>query len=366
MHIRYVLLAFLLSFPLGAEAQITLDASSFPLQIGTSSYASLSTSNEDGSNTAALEALIAQSGPDQTYDLTGITFETQIAGEIEVEAGATGPAAAAEPLNQASLTATFPFMIDEGGVTAEGLIYFYHLVTDEASYELGSFFLGESDGMNISLAILNTPSGHLDATFPYTFGSMWSSTYTQVLNFDGFEFESDVSETAEVDGWGTLLIPGVETGVPVLRVKVTTAITTNGVTTTDVCYEMRTAQPVTASICEGNPTVSEPPTADVARLGMVSTSEEEQSEPLAVALAPAYPNPAGDAVTLAYEIEQAGSVDLVVYDVLGREVVRVVEGVQAAGRHVETVDTSGLAPGIYVARLTVDGQHWTRRLTIAR
>ncbi|MEP0546003.1 MAG: T9SS type A sorting domain-containing protein [Rhodothermales bacterium] len=366
MRLRYVYLFALLVLPFQAEAQITLDESDFPLRIGTNPYVSLSTSNVDGSNTVALETLIAQVGPNQTYDFTGVTFEDQIDGEITVEAGATGPAAAAEPLNQASLTATFPFMVDEGGVTAEGTIYFYHLVTEEASVELGSFFLGESGGMNIALAILNTPDGQLDATFPTAFGSMWSSDFTQVINFDGFEIESDVSETAEVDGWGTLLVPGIEAGVPALRVKVTTTITTNGITTTDVCYELRSNQPVAASVCEGDEMVEEPPTADIARLGSVSTAGEVGSEPLVAALAPAFPNPARDAVTLTYDVPQAGAVALVVYDVLGRDVLRVVDGAQPAGRYAETLDTGGLAPGVYIARLTVDGQHWTRRLTIAR
>ena len=366
MNYRYIYALILFALPLGAQAQITLDASSFPLRIGTSSYANLSTSNEDGSNTAALEAIIAQVGPNQTYDLTGVTFETQLDGEITVEAGATGPAAVAEPLNQASLTATFPFMVNEGGVTAEGTIYFYHLVTDESAIELGSFFLGVADGMNVSLAILNTPSGRLDATFPFTSGSMWSSAYTQVINFSGFEIESDVSETAEVDGWGALVVPGVEGSIPVLRVKVTTSITTTGITTTDVCYEFRSDQPVTASVCEGDSSVSGPPTADVARLGAVSTDGETDSEPLAAGLAPAYPNPVLSTVTLAYDVPQTGTVKLVVYDLLGRPVMQVVEGVRAAGRHAETLDTSSLVSGVYIVRLTVDGQHETQRLTIAR
>jgi hypothetical protein len=364
MNLRYALFLLLLALPLDAEAQISLDASDFPLRIGTNPYVSLSTSNEDDSNTAALEALIARSGPNQTYDFTGITFEDQIDGEITVEEGATGPAAAAEPLNQASLTAIFPFMVDEGGVTAEGTIYFYHLVTDEAAYELGSFFLGESGGMNIALAILNTPSGRLDATFPTSFGSTWSSAFTQVINFDGFEIESNVSEMAEVDGWGTLLVPGIEGGVPALRVKVTTAITTNGITTTDVCYELRSNQPVSASVCEGDAAFGEPPTADLTRVGAVSTDQEGSGGPLVAALDAAYPNPASESVTLTYDVARSGEVGLVLFDVLGREVLRVVDGVQAAGRHAETLDTGSLAPGVYVARLTVGGQHWTRRLTI--
>lgn len=361
---RYAMSILLLALPLGAEAQITLDTSDYPFQLGDNTFVNLSTSNEDGANTTALEALIAQAGPAQTYDMTGITFEDELSGTIQVDEGAAGPAAEAEPLDQATLTASFPFVFDEEGTTAEGTIYFYNRVTEEAAYELGSFFLGEADGKNVAVAILNTPDGRQDAAFPYTFGSMWSSAFTQVIDFSGFEITSDVSETSEVDGWGRLVAPGL--AVSVLRVKVTTEITTFGSTSTTVCYEFRSAQPVAASVCEGNTAFEEPPTATLSLLGSVSTETEESGAPVVTTLAPAYPNPARDVVTLEYVVPKGGAVELTLYDVLGRPVRRVVEGARSAGPHTETLDVYGLAPGVYVARLTVNGQHWTRRVTIAR
>lgn len=363
---RYAMLLLLCAPLVTAEAQITLDQADFPLQLGSNPFVNFTTSNEDGTNTAAIDALIALSGPGQTYDFTGITFEEQTSGTITVEAGATGPAAAVEPLNQASLTAVFPFVFSEDDQTVEGTIHFYHLVTEDEAYELGSFFLGETDGMNLALLVTNEPAGRLDAVFPYAFGSMWSSMFTQTINFDGFEFSSEVDETAEVDGWGTLVVPGIEGGVPALRVKVTTEITTNGITTTDVCYEMRSSEPVVASVCEGNVMFGNPPTADFARLGQVSTAGEEGSGPMVAALDAAYPNPARDAVVLGYTVSRSGKFELVLYDVLGRPVRRVFEGTRAAGAHVETIDVSGLAPGFYLARLTVGGEQWVRSVRVVR
>jgi len=366
MKRRYVALCLLYALPFAAAAQITLDRADFPLQVGSNPYVSLTTENEAGTNTAVLEALIAQSGPGQTYNMTSIAFETEVAGTIDVEPGATGPAAEVPPLDQASLTAIFPFVFDEDDLTVEGMIYFYHLVMDEAAYELGSFFLGDTGDQTIALLVTNTPDGQLDATFPYTVGSMWSSLFTQTIDFDGFEIASEVEEMSEVDGWGTLLIPDVEGGVPALRVKVTTVINTNGVESTDVCYEFRTAQPVAASVCEGNTQFGDPPTADLNRLGTVATSGEGGSEPLAAALGAAYPNPASDVVKLDYVVPQSGNAELVLYDVLGRRVRQVFATSRPAGVYSEVIDVSGLTPGLYLARYTVKGEQWVRPLRVVR
>jgi hypothetical protein len=59
-------------------------------------------------------------------------------------------------------------------------------------------------------------------------------------------------------------------------------------------------------------------------------------------------------------------VRLGVFDLLGREVAVLLDGVRPAGRHAAALDASALAPGAYVARLTVGGQAVTRRLVVAR
>jgi hypothetical protein len=55
-----------------------------------------------------------------------------------------------------------------------------------------------------------------------------------------------------------------------------------------------------------------------------------------------------------------------VYDVLGREVARLVDGEQDAGHHTATLDGRRLAAGTYLARLVVGELAFTRRLTLAR
>ncbi len=69
-----------------------------------------------------------------------------------------------------------------------------------------------------------------------------------------------------------------------------------------------------------------------------------------------YPNPFNPATTIRYELSSATPVSLPVYDLLGREVVRLVEGYQQPGIHESNWDgndTVGhpLTSGIYIARL---------------
>jgi len=90
--------------------------------------------------------------------------------------------------------------------------------------------------------------------------------------------------------------------------------------------------------------------------------------PSAVSFAPPSPMPARGPVRLAYALPRAAHVTLAIHDVLGRRVRTLAVGeVAAAGRHSTVWDGRGetgetLAPGIHVARLTVDGVTYTRRI----
>ena len=63
---------------------------------------------------------------------------------------------------------------------------------------------------------------------------------------------------------------------------------------------------------------------------------------------------------------EAGQVRLSVYDALGREVARLVDGVVPAGRHTAVFDGGGLASGVYVARLEAERAIATRRMVLVR
>ncbi|HEX7343567.1 MAG TPA: T9SS type A sorting domain-containing protein, partial [bacterium] len=71
----------------------------------------------------------------------------------------------------------------------------------------------------------------------------------------------------------------------------------------------------------------------------------------------ASPNPFNPTTTLSFELPQAGSVKLSVYNVTGREVATLVNGWRDAGNHEVTFDATGLASGLYVYQLTAGDFH---------
>src|SRR5690606_18976751 len=91
-----------------------------------------------------------------------------------------------------------------------------------------------------------------------------------------------------------------------------------------------------------------------------------QTLPEVVALHPAAPNPFGQATTLRFDLPEAGPVRLVVYDVLGRAVARLVDGEVEAGFHAVVLDGRGLASGPYVVRLEAGGAAAVQRITLVR
>ena len=82
-----------------------------------------------------------------------------------------------------------------------------------------------------------------------------------------------------------------------------------------------------------------------------------------------YPNPFNPSTIVGFSISGAHTgtpVQLRVFDILGREVAVLVDGLMPAGTHQVTFDASGLASGIYMYRLTSGGQSITRRMILIK
>ena len=78
------------------------------------------------------------------------------------------------------------------------------------------------------------------------------------------------------------------------------------------------------------------------------------------------PNPARGRTSLAFSLPKDTTVDLAVYDVAGRRVATLAEGAHAAGRHEVAFDASGVAAGVYWARLVAPGVHESQRIVLVR
>ncbi len=70
------------------------------------------------------------------------------------------------------------------------------------------------------------------------------------------------------------------------------------------------------------------------------------------ALSQNYPNPFNPTTAISYQLSAVSRVSLRVYDILGRQVATLAEGIEQAGPHNVTFHASGLASGTYFARFT--------------
>jgi len=97
-----------------------------------------------------------------------------------------------------------------------------------------------------------------------------------------------------------------------------------------------------------------------------AVEQAEVTLPARFGLEQNYPNPFNPVTQISYELPQAAPVRLAVYDLLGREVAVLAEGLQPAGRHQISVDARGWSTGTYLYRLTQGGRTLTRKMLLMR
>jgi tetratricopeptide (TPR) repeat protein len=84
-------------------------------------------------------------------------------------------------------------------------------------------------------------------------------------------------------------------------------------------------------------------------------SKEETSA--TIALLDNYPNPFNPSTIISYQLPVTSQVSIRIYDMLGREVVVLADGIKGAGTYTASFDGSHLASGIYFARFTATPQN---------
>jgi hypothetical protein len=101
--------------------------------------------------------------------------------------------------------------------------------------------------------------------------------------------------------------------------------------------------------------------------GATSTAAEGEAEaPVRFALEGNYPNPFNPATTIRFALPRAGPARLAVYDVLGREVARLVDGPLADGWHAVTWQAGGAGSGVYYYCLEAGTFRQTRAMMLVK
>lgn len=79
-----------------------------------------------------------------------------------------------------------------------------------------------------------------------------------------------------------------------------------------------------------------------------------------------YPNPFNPSTTIRYQIAESGLVTLIVYDMLGREIITLVNEELSAGKHEANFDASGFNSGVYFYRLKAGSFVETKKMVLMK
>ncbi len=103
--------------------------------------------------------------------------------------------------------------------------------------------------------------------------------------------------------------------------------------------------------------------------GQATQTENDERTPPRIRfphLLQTYPNPFNPSTTIMFELARDAYVTLDVYDVMGREVLRLVDGRRGAGRHYVRWNAAAVPSGVYVYRLKAGRLSRTKRMILLR
>ena len=119
-----------------------------------------------------------------------------------------------------------------------------------------------------------------------------------------------------------------------------------------VCFRTVTLYGTSEAVCEHGP--------------IYPVSVESDEVPNDISLSQNYPNPFNPSTTVTYTLDRTGPVEISVYDLSGRIVSTLVDGVRPAGNHEAWFSADDLPTGSYIYRLQAGTETLTRTMTLIR
>lgn len=214
----------------------------------------------------------------------------------------------------------------------------------------------------------NTPPEQV-VHFPLVYNASWNSSFTKtdttyVLGVPTNISSVALSKSMIVDGFGTLSIAGYN--LQCLRLKRT--LTSPPPSDNEFWYITREGAllmiwAVAAQADTGTVQIHHM----VLFLGQSLLGVGSASNfPTGYSLSQNYPNPFNPTTTIQYSLPSRSFVSLKVYDVLGREVATLVNGVQTAGHQSVEFNASGLSSSVYLYRIKAGSFSKTKKLVLLR
>jgi hypothetical protein len=218
---------------------------------------------------------------------------------------------------------------------------------------VGNTFLGNGRLMTNGSTIYTTLASFQNAT-GYEAESVWShSVGTPAGTFDA------TPDTLPSCGGSVTLQWASENAISASISPNIGTVSLNGSKTVYVT----SATQFVLTLSNGTTTVQYPVTVGNSPTGVQSSGS---MLPTKTELNQNYPNPFNPSTVISYQLAAAGNVRLVVYDMLGRKIATLVDGMKGPGNYSETFDGSKLASGTYFARLETNGNYQIRKILLMK
>ena len=94
--------------------------------------------------------------------------------------------------------------------------------------------------------------------------------------------------------------------------------------------------------------------------------EDSEELPCDFLLSQNYPNPFNATTRISFSIAEATTCTVTIYDIMGRETARLLEGLEQAGKHSISWDVGACPSGVYFARLTAGNQVRSIKMILAK
>ena len=343
-----------LAIALPAMAQLVVDDSYITDQLGqTRSYTEF-----NAASPAGLDALVAASGENQTWDITSATFEEGLSfTSTLLEMPADVPGAEIPEF----FAATYVRIVSTDSL--EG--YFFENLMGGVMSVAGQVLVGDGDQDNDTTLVQFSPAT-VDAVFPVTYEATWRDSTSTIVN--GLPEATYLITETVVDGWGTLISPeGSESALRIKDVSQSFVIGSSTPLSTEVSYDFVTESGITAYI-----ELDESGAAAEAGYTLPGESTSTSSEtiglgiPESFVLTQNYPNPFNPSTRISYTLPEAGHVKLAVYSLTGEEVAVLADGVQPVGSYSISFEAGHLASGMYLYRLKTDRFTETRLMSLVK
>ncbi|MEN8118171.1 MAG: T9SS type A sorting domain-containing protein, partial [Bacteroidota bacterium] len=79
-----------------------------------------------------------------------------------------------------------------------------------------------------------------------------------------------------------------------------------------------------------------------------------------------YPNPFNNETLIFYELGESKNIDLAVYNLFGKKIATLFNGVKPAGSHMVKFNASGIPSGVYIYRLESDGYMLSKKMSLIK